>query len=278
MRLTIGGKSPSWQDAGGACSGYLIEQDGYSLLIDCGNGVFGALRGRFDYVELDAVLITHMHADHFLDLIPFSYALQYSPRQQPTPVGRWSGREHPARPELHAPPGAGATLRALLATFAEPGLIERSFELHEYDPAAELQLGPFRVCFAEVPHFVRAFAVDVTGGYGSRFTFSADCGPNQGLVSLASGTDLLLVEATLPGRQDQRPRGHLSAADAGEIARRADAARVVLTHFSDEFDEDTVIGEAAAEFSGPIDLARAGEVHLFEPAAGRAGSGSRRAP
>ena len=79
------GKSPSWQDAGGACSGYLIQTDETKVLLDCGNGVFGKLRQRIDYTELDGVIISHLHADHFLDLVPYSYALIYAPRQQPVP-------------------------------------------------------------------------------------------------------------------------------------------------------------------------------------------------
>ncbi len=86
MRLTVLGKSPSWQDADGACSGYLIEEDGTAILLDCGNGVFSKLRRYRDYTHIDAVVISHLHADHFLDLVPFSYALTYAPRQQPQPV------------------------------------------------------------------------------------------------------------------------------------------------------------------------------------------------
>ena len=100
MRLTVLGKSPSWQDAGGACSGYLIQDGDTSLLLDCGNGVFGKMRQRLDYTELDAVLISHLHADHFLDLVPFAYALTYAPRQQPVPVPPWPGTDTPARPRL----------------------------------------------------------------------------------------------------------------------------------------------------------------------------------
>ena len=111
MRLTVLGKSPSWQDAGGACSGYLLEEEGTSVLLDCGNGVFGKLREHIDYVDVDAVVISHLHADHFLDLVPYSYALTYAPRQQPVPVDRWPGTDSPARPELHAPPGARETFR-----------------------------------------------------------------------------------------------------------------------------------------------------------------------
>ena len=98
------GKSPSWQDIDGACSGYLIEDGDTALLLDCGNGVFSKLRRFIDYVDVDAVVLSHLHADHFLDLVPFSYALTYAPRQQPVPVHRWNGTDDPAHPVLHAPP------------------------------------------------------------------------------------------------------------------------------------------------------------------------------
>ena len=100
MRITVLGKSPSWQDADGACSGYLVEEDGTRLLLDCGNGVFSKLRRFRDYIDVDAVVISHLHADHFLDLVPFAYALTYAPRQQPVPVDRWPGTDTPARPVL----------------------------------------------------------------------------------------------------------------------------------------------------------------------------------
>ena len=117
MEITILGKSPSWQDADGACSGYLVEEHGYRLLIDCGNGVFAKLRKVVDYIDVDAVLITHLHADHFLDLVPFSYALTYAPRQQPVPVDRWPGTEEPARPRLIAPQGAVETFRRVVGSW-----------------------------------------------------------------------------------------------------------------------------------------------------------------
>ena len=107
MRITVLGKSPSWQDAGGACSGYLVggRRDD-RLLLDCGNGVFAKLRQRVDYTDVDAILISHLHADHILDLVPYSYALTYAPRQQPVPVGGYPGTDNPARPRLIAPSGA----------------------------------------------------------------------------------------------------------------------------------------------------------------------------
>ena len=112
MRLTVLGKSPSWQDAGGACSGYLVQDGDTRVLVDCGNGVFGKLRQRIDYVDVDAVVISHLHADHFLDLVPYSYALTYAPRQQPVPVPTGPAPTIPrgrparaARRARHVPPG-----------------------------------------------------------------------------------------------------------------------------------------------------------------------------
>ncbi len=103
MRVTVLGKSPSWQDAGGACSGYLVQHDDTTVLLDCGNGVFGKLRRFVDYVDVDAVVLSHLHADHFLDLVPYSYALTYAPRQQPVPVHTWPGTDTPARPGAARP-------------------------------------------------------------------------------------------------------------------------------------------------------------------------------
>src|ERR1700748_2478828 len=83
VRITVLGKSPAWQDADGACSGYLVEGGGRRVLLDCGPGVFGKLRRFVDYLEIDAVVISHQHADHVFDLVPFASGLRYTPRQQP---------------------------------------------------------------------------------------------------------------------------------------------------------------------------------------------------
>ena len=126
MRLTVLGKSPSWQDAGGACSGYLLQDGETTVLLDCGNGIFGKLRQFVDYVDVDAVVLSHLHADHFLDVVPYAYALTYAPRQQPVPVPPWPGTDNPARPRLVAPPGARETFRRIAGTFGNEELIENA--------------------------------------------------------------------------------------------------------------------------------------------------------
>jgi ribonuclease BN (tRNA processing enzyme) len=260
VQITVLGKSPAWQDAGGACSGYLVQQGDYALLLECGNGVFSKLRRFRDYVDIDAVLISHLHADHFLDLVPFSYALTYAPRQQPVPVGRWPGTDHPARPQLHAPRGAGELFRRMSGCWGNEDLIERAFQLHEYDGPEELALGPLSVRFCEVPHFTRAWAVELSAG-GQRLTYSADCGPNEQLVSFARDTDLMLIEATLPRPERTGERGHLTPREAGQLGRSARAQRLVVTHYSDELDVGWLRSEAVGGYGAEVELAEEGSVY-----------------
>lgn len=244
------GKSPSWQDSGGACSAYLVREQGFALLLDCGSGAFAKLRAAIDYLEVDAVLITHMHPDHTLDLLPFACALSYSPRR-----AQRGGTA--TRPALHVPAGGRTTLRRLCGAFEEQELIERVFEAHEYPPDGELELGPLRARFCEVPHFIPAFATELSGPGNARLTYGADCGPNAALERFAHGTDLLIVEATLLDAGGGF-RGHMTAREAGELGRRAGARRLLISHFSDEVDASQVRAEASAGFGGEVELAHEG--------------------
>jgi ribonuclease BN (tRNA processing enzyme) len=262
MRVTVLGKSPAWQDAGGACSGYLITEGDTALVLECGNGAFSKLREHHDYVDVDAVCISHMHADHFFDLFPFAYALLLAPRQQPVPVAGHPGTAHPARPRLIVPPGAGQAFRSLAGVWGDEGLVEAAFELDEYDTGSRLEVGPLRLRFATVPHYILTHAVEISSTVtGGRLTFGADCCPNDELVDFARDTDLLIIEATLPRPERTGLRGHLTPGEAGEHARRAEAKRVVLTHISDELDADWAREQGAAGFGGPLDVARSGAVY-----------------
>jgi ribonuclease BN (tRNA processing enzyme) len=259
MRLTVLGKSPSWQDAGGACSGYLIEEDDTAVLVDCGNGVFAKLRERIDYVDVDAVVLSHLHADHFLDLIPYAYALTYAPRQQPVPVDRWPGTDCPACPVLHAPPGARELFRRVVGSWGNEDLIEKAFELREYDPADEIEIGPIRVRFQQVPHFTETFAMSISSMNGSgRIVYGADSSPTDALAEFARDADLMLVEATLPRPERTGMRGHLTPEEAGDHAKGAAAKRLLLVHISDELDSERARDQAAEAFGGPVEVAREG--------------------
>ncbi len=263
MRVTVLGKSPSWQDAGGACSGYLVQDGDTTLLVDCGNGVFGKLRQHVDYVDVDAVVLSHLHADHFLDLVPYSYALTYAPRQQPVPVHVWPGTDDPARPLLHAPPGAQAVFRRVVGSWGNDDLIENAFHLREYDARDTIEVGPLRMRFCPVPHFLPTYAIEVTSSETPRrFTYGADCCPSDALVGFARDTDLLVVEATLPRPERTGIRGHLTPGEAGEHGRAAGARRLVLTHVSDELGERWAREEAEGTFGATVEVAREGAVYV----------------
>lgn len=248
------GKSPAMPDANGANSGYLLRHGGFTLLLDCGSGVFAKLRALADPAEVDAVLITHIHADHTTDLIAYAHALSY--RYQA------SGR----RPALWGPPGSASAFAALGAVFSAPDLLAGAFSITEYDPEQTASIGPLTVRFAPVPHYVPAWACDLSAPDGSRLTFGADCGPNAAIVNLAAGTDLLMLEAT-EGPRHPPPdpshgpelRGHLSAEEAGEMAAAAGAARLLLTHYSDELEPDELVAAAHRAYAGPVLLAREGD-------------------
>ena len=227
MRITVLGKSPAWQDADGACSGYLVEGGGQVVLLDCGPGVFAKLRRFVDYLDVDAVVISHLHADHILDLVPYASGLRYAPRAQTRTSAPSRCSRRPARRTRSRRCARRGNMTA--------DHIELAFDLTVYDPAQTLRLGGLDVRFQPVPHYIPANAVEFADD-GARFTFSSDCGPSDALCEFAAATDLLLIEATLPRAEGDEERGHLTPEEAGEHGAKAGARRLVLTHFSDELD------------------------------------------
>jgi ribonuclease BN (tRNA processing enzyme) len=244
VEITVLGKSNSWPDAGGACSGYLLAEGNFHLLLDCGSGVLSKLRQVCDYRSVDAIVVSHLHADHFLDLIPYSYALKYS-----------DGAPY-ARPQLFGPPGTRQLFAKLAGAMGFGDQLERVFELAEYDPADQLSVGPLALRFQEVPHYIRTFACEFINHDGRRFTYGADCRYNDALIGFAQSTDLLLVEATVAEQDDpaaaKQTGGHMTARQAGTLARKAQAVRALISHFSDELDRDRLEREASAGFGQPV--------------------------
>lgn len=246
MNIRVIGKSPAWQDAGGACSGYLIEHAGSNLLLDCGNGAFGKLREAVDYRDVSDVVISHMHGDHILDLVPFAYGLLYGP----TPPGHTVN--------LYLPPGGIATMRTICGAFGSEQLIEEAFSVREYDPAGSLIIGQLRIDFQYVPHFIDAWAVRIKEG-DSTFVFGADCGPSEGLREFATGADLLVLEATF-AHDAEEADGHMTPVQAGILAREAKAARLVLTHISDCLDLEASQHAAAEAYGNSVVVAADGDI------------------
>ena len=262
MKLTVLGKSPSWQDAGGACSGYLLQEEDTTVVLDCGNGVFGKLRRFVDYVDVDAVVLSHLHADHFLDLVPYAYALTYAPRQQPVPVHVWPGTDHPARPVLHAPPGAREVFRRVAGAWGNEDLIEAAFDLVEYDPRDTVEIGPLRFAFRHVPHYLPTYAMDITSPPAARAgspTAPTARRPTTSSTSRATPT-------CWSSRPRCRGRSAPASAATSRRARPATTAAGPAPSGSSSPTSPTSWGrsgrasEAEATFGGPVEVAREGAV------------------
>jgi ribonuclease BN (tRNA processing enzyme) len=163
---------------------------------------------------------------------------------------------------LHAPRGAREAFRRIVGTWGQPDLVENAFDLREYAVDDVLDVGGMTVRFHEVPHFIETHAIEVKASNGGgRFTYGADSRPTEELVEFAQGTDLLMVEATLPRPERTGVRGHLTPAEAGDHGRRANARRLVLTHISDELDATWALEEAQRTYGGDVEVAVEGAVY-----------------
>jgi ribonuclease BN (tRNA processing enzyme) len=240
MRLTVIGGSGGYPGRGRPCSGYVVEADGFALLIDPGYGVATALSVG-DGLTFDAVLISHAHPDHCADLNPILRARA------------WADRPLPPLP-VHALPGA---LDAVLA-LDRPEVLADSYVLGDLERGEELSIGPFRVLTASLPHPRPNLGFRITAG-GRSLVYTGDCGPSDALIRLADSASILLAEATYAETAPSEIVGSLSsAADVGREAAAGGVQRLVLTHLMPDTNEANAVAAATRYFAGPIAVARPG--------------------
>jgi ribonuclease BN (tRNA processing enzyme) len=234
MRLTVLGGCGAWPEAGGACSGYLVEHNGFRLLVDVGYATLPRLLNHVAADGIDAVFVSHGHPDHCADLNPLLRA-------------RFLRDDRPPALPVFAPPGA---LDAVLA-LDRPGMLDDAYLLHEFPPGSRLTIGPFEAQTRLLPHFVTNAGVRLAAGNRS-IVYTGDTGPTPELVELARGADLLLAEAThLDGDREYLT----SAPQAGRQAAEAGVGRLVLTHLWPGTDHSATRAAAATHYSGPLDVA-----------------------
>lgn len=252
MNLTVLGGAAASPNAGMGCSGYLVETADTRLVLDLGPGTLTELRRHTDFRTLDAVVISHMHIDHVLDLLALRHALAYNPvpPTRPTPV--W------------LPPGGAALLAQAVAPFDrcdEPSTFAHTVANREYDPTRPLVIGDTVVRFAPTVHYLPCWAMRIESN-GRTLGYTADTGPTADLGDLFAGVKILIAEATLldPGDQPVAERGSLTAAEAGAIAQSVGAETLVLSHLWEERGFAAAHEQAATTFTGRIELARPGLV------------------
>ncbi len=214
MRLTVIGCSGSAPGPSSPASCYLVEHEGYRLVLDLGNGAFGALQAMLPPQQVDALFLSHLHADHCLDVASFVVWARYSGQATGGPV------------PLYAPDGADRRLR--LAYDGADGSLQDVFDVHAVGPG-DWQLGPFQVATVRTAHPVECHAIRLSAG-GRSLVYTGDTGVSPAVVELARGADVLLAEAAHPDVPGLPPGLHLTGRQAGEHARDAGVGRLLLTH------------------------------------------------
>lgn len=241
MRLTVLGGCGAWPTAEQACSGYLVEYEGFRLLIDPGYATLPRLLRHIRVDAVDAVLVSHGHPDHCADLNPLLRARGLSDVPPP------------ALP-VYAPHGA---LDAVLA-LDRPGMLATAYDLHEFRPGDPLTIGPFTADTWLLPHFVPNAGIRLATPHAV-LAYTGDTGPSPDIPRLAAGADLFLSEATYVDKVPDADAPYLLTARlAGEYARQAGAGRLLLTHLWPGTDAEAALRTAAGAFSGPIDIAAPG--------------------
>ncbi len=250
MQLTVLGASPHRPNPGRACSGYLIQAGPRQVLVDCGAGVLSQLLRHTSLTEIAAVLITHLHPDHCLDLVNIRQALAHGP-----------GPARPVPLPVHVGPGQVDPLLRLGAVFQDgpASFWDNWMTFHVFDPAAPLVLDDLRVTFAPARHYVPTWAMRFEHA-GRVLAFTADGGPADEVARLARGADLILAESALHTRVGHEAAwGHMSPEEAGRLAAEAGAAQLVLTHYFVENDPAQLVAAARAVCSAAVDAAEEGK-------------------
>ncbi len=240
MKLTILGCSGTIPSATSGCASYLLEHDGFRLLVDAGEGCVGALARSGELYDIDAVVVSHLHADHCLGLLSYYYARILNPDAGVGELPVWG------------PEGTGDRL---LRAF-DSGPFERFAGCYSFATltAGHQVIGPFDITTARMAHPVECYGMRVTAG-GRTLAYSADTGPTSALPALARDADLLLCEASWQDGPDHPPDIHLTASEAGEHAAAAGAGGLVLTHIVPWVDPQESRERAALIFPGSVEVA-----------------------
>ncbi len=243
MQLTVLGCAGSFPGPESACSAYLVQAAGFTLLVDFGSGSLSALQRYADLYGIDAILLTHLHADHILDACSYVVVRRYAPGGPLAPV------------PVYAP--AGAPDRIAAAYSAEAAPVDDVYTFYSLQPGT-FPIGPFTVTADRVNHPIETYGVRIEHA-GRVLTYSSDTAPCEALLRLAEDADLFLCEASYLDGMDNPPGIHLTGGEAGEAASKAGARRLLLTHLVAAWGgEASTVEAATAAFAGPVDVIRPG--------------------
>jgi ribonuclease BN (tRNA processing enzyme) len=241
MKLTILGSTAGAPSRTNPASGYLVEHHDTAIWMDAGTGTFMELAQRVDPGAVDAVVISHTHVDHCSDIFGLYGYLAFGPSGD-VPV------------KVFVPEGAAEHLAAF-ARASDEHIFNMVLDIEEVAPGDEVFVSGVAIRFGEAIHPVPALVIRIEAGDAS-LVFSGDTGPGGDLLEMATGTDVLLCEASMAGVRDERTYPyHLTAFEAGETAAWSGVDRLILTHIGALMDPQQSLDEAAGAFAGPIEYA-----------------------
>ena len=244
MRLTVLGSSGTFTGPGSLCSGYLLRTEAATIMVDAGNGSTSRLQQEVALDELDAIVISHKHADHCVDLIGLHHAVR---ARGPGATGI----------PLYSPPGV-AELLAELTSREAPYVFEESFALQTVQPGDSFTVNDVRFELFDSVHPPPTLTMRIHAD-DRVLTYSADSAGGSQLVEAARDADLFLCEATWQGSTEDHPQGiHLTAEAAGHVATEAGARRLLLTHIAGDLDRQVSLREAQQTYDGPLEVAMDG--------------------
>ena len=245
MKVTVLGSSGAYPAAGGAASGYLLELEGFHLALDFGTGAMGNLQRHIEHGDLDAIVLSHEHMDHCLDLHPLFIARFFAPERLP------------ALP-LWTPPGTFEHI-AVLEDDEGQEMMRGVFDVHESEAGGEFEVGPFRFATRLLPHWVPNSGMRISAN-GDVLCYTGDTGPSPEVEVLARDADLLIIEASWQDSdlQSGKQPYHLTARQGAEHAKRAGARRTLLSHFWPGSDRAVSREQAAEAYDGELLLAAEG--------------------
>jgi ribonuclease BN (tRNA processing enzyme) len=244
IALTVLGCSGSYAEAGGACSGYLVQGGGASVWLDAGPGTLANLQRHLDLDTLDAVVLTHAHPDHWVDVLPYHNVVRH------------------IRPRTGVVVLSPAEVRRLAGEVN--GQLSPAFDWTEVRSGDVASVGGLSLSFSRTDHGPETLAVRIDAEDGGSLGYSADTGPEWSPQALGAGIDLLLCEASLAADQAGRTK-HLTAAQAGAGARAAGVRHLVITHLQPGVDRERSRAEATEAFGLPVDVAAVGARYEVAP-------------
>ncbi len=238
VKVTVLGSAGSHPGNGRACSSYLISAGDHHLLLDCGNGSVANLIDAVDPADLDAVIISHLHPDHFVDLYGLHYALRF--------------HENGAKKvDVYAPSGASELLTSLLLGDAGDSFV-RHLPMHVAAAGDRLEIGPFDVELFAANHPIETLASRVTVD-GRIIAYSGDSGRTEELIACAENADLFICDATWVSRDAPFPEGvHMTGTEAGQHASVAGAERLMITHVFPQREPEQVAADAETVYDGYV--------------------------